>query len=360
MTLTERDRLRLGVCIVPNRHRGAMADLEDLEDIGGASAADGTRMTRDLPPVVRVTARNPKPPVTIESPNSTNHDDDTDVRPSDTFGDATADRVVRGDGDANGAGDGIGDEKKTLAKENTRPSNPNRSTPGTATVHLKTFGCSHNVSDSEFMAGQLAAYGYTLSDDPDTADVWVVNTCTVKNPSQSAMNTVIEKGKLAGKKLVVAGCVPQGDQHAHELTDLSIVGITQIDRIVEVVERTLGGDTVRLLSKKALPSLDLPKIRRNKHVEILPLSTGCLGACTYCKTKHARGDLGSYELSALTARVQTSVAEGVTEIWLSSEDTGAYGIDLGTDVTSLFHDLVKQVRPCLAFPNPTTPRLPAP
>jgi hypothetical protein len=67
-----------------------MADLEDLEDIGGASAADGTRMTRDLPPVVRVTARNPKPPVTIESPNSTNHDDDTDVRPSDTFGDATA------------------------------------------------------------------------------------------------------------------------------------------------------------------------------------------------------------------------------------------------------------------------------
>ena len=119
VTLTERDRLRLGVCIVPNRHRGAMADLEDLEDIGGASAADGTRMTRDLPPVVRVTARNPKPPVTIESPNSTNHDDDTDVRPSDTFGDATADRVVRGDGDANGAGDGIGDEKK-LSQKKTR------------------------------------------------------------------------------------------------------------------------------------------------------------------------------------------------------------------------------------------------
>ncbi len=118
-----------------------MADLEDLEDIGGASAADGTRMTRDLPPVVRVTARNPKPPVTIESPNSTNHDDDTDVRPSDTFGDATADRVVRGDGDANGAGDGMGEEKKTLAKENTRPSNPNRSTPGPATVQRKTFGC---------------------------------------------------------------------------------------------------------------------------------------------------------------------------------------------------------------------------
>ena len=75
-----------------------------------------------------------------------------------------------------------------------------------------------------------------------------------------------------------------------------------------VVERTLEGHAVRLLEKKALPSLDLPKVRRNRHVEILPLSTGCLGACTYCKTKHARGELGSYVPEALAARVATAVA----------------------------------------------------
>lgn len=65
--------------------------------------------------------------------------------------------------------------------------------------------------------------------------------------------------------------------------------MTQIDRVVEVVEETLNGNTVRLLTKKELPKLDLPKIRRSKFVEIVPLSTGCLGSCTYCKTKHARG-----------------------------------------------------------------------
>ncbi len=52
-----------------------------------------------------------------------------------------------------------------------------------------------------------------------------------------------------------------------------------------------------------------PQVRRNRHVEILPLSTGCLGACTYCKTKHARGQLGSYALEALVARAREAAAD---------------------------------------------------
>lgn len=75
------------------------------------------------------------------------------------------------------------------------------------------------------------------------------------------------------------------------------------------VEQTLAGHTVRLLSKAPLPRLDLPKIRRNPFVEIIPLSTGCLGACTYCKTRHARGKLGSYAVEAIVAR-----AEGVVKV----------------------------------------------
>lgn len=90
------------------------------------------------------------------------------------------------------------------------------------------------------------------------------------------------------------------------------------------------GNVVTLLAKKALPSLDLPKLRRNAHIEILPLSTGCLGACTYCKTKHARGQLGSYAPEELVSRAAAAAADPrVREIWLSSEDTGAYGESLG-------------------------------
>jgi threonylcarbamoyladenosine tRNA methylthiotransferase CDKAL1 len=91
-------------------------------------------------------------------------------------------------------------------------------------------------------------------------------------------------------------------------------------------------------------------VRKNKFVEILPINVGCLGACTYCKTKHARGHLGSYTTDSLrkyrdisiyhllelggyftrilmlqVGRVKSVIADGVKEIWLSSEDTGAYG-----------------------------------
>ena len=217
--------------------------------------------------------------------------------------------------------------------------------PGCARVWVKTFGCAHNTSDGEFMAGQLQAYGYELVDEGADADLWLINTCTVKSPSQSAMDSLLTAGRAAGKALLVAGCVPQGDRNASALEGLSLLGVTQIDRVVEAARETLAGNTVRLLARKALPSLDLPKVRRNAHVEIVPLSTGCLGSCSYCKTVHARGALGSYAPEALRRRIAAAVAEGVTEVWLSSEDTGAYGRDLGTDLSALLATLLPLLPP---------------
>lgn len=215
--------------------------------------------------------------------------------------------------------------------------------PGTQTIYIKTFGCSHNQSDSEYMAGQLSSFGYSLSDSPEEADLWLINTCTVKSPSQSAMDTLISKGKSAKKPLVVAGCVPQGSRNVKELEGVSIVGVQQIDRVVEVVEETLKGHEVRLLNRKTLPALDLPKVRKNKFVEILPINVGCLGACTYCKTKHARGHLGSYTVNSLAGRVKTVIDDGVKEIWLSSEDTGAYGRDIGVNLPILLNAIVAEL-----------------
>jgi threonylcarbamoyladenosine tRNA methylthiotransferase CDKAL1 len=214
------------------------------------------------------------------------------------------------------------------------------SVPGTQLIWMKTYGCSHNVSDSEYMQGVLASYGYRFTQDPDAAQLWLLNSCTVKDPSQAAFMHLAVKGRKQHKAVVVAGCVPQADRHLKGLEEVSIVGIQQVDRVVEVVEETLKGHTVRLLSKNRLPELDLPKIRKNPMVEIIPLSTGCLGACTYCKTRHARGKLGSYTPEAIVSRAQTVINEGVTEIWLSSEDTGAYGIDIGTDLPTLMRKLL--------------------
>ena len=231
-----------------------------------------------------------------------------------------------------------------------KPSNATSIIPGTQKIWMKTFGCAHNVSDGEYMQGMLGSYGYRFVDTKEEADLIFLNSCTVKNPSEMAVVNIVNSTRTAKKPCVMAGCVPQGDRNMDALNDISIVGISQIDRVVEVVEETLRGNVVRLLSRKTqdkdgqnsrLPRLDLPKVRRNPLVEIVPLSTGCLGACTYCKTRHARGKLGSYKQDDLLNRIKSVVDEReVTEIWLSSEDTGAYGIDLGIDIGVLLKNVV--------------------
>jgi threonylcarbamoyladenosine tRNA methylthiotransferase CDKAL1 len=82
------------------------------------------------------------------------------------------------------------------------------------------------------------------------------------------MIRMVNGAKNVKKPLVVAGCVPQGDMNLAGIEDVSVIGVTQIDRVVEVVEETLKGNKVRLLAKKELPSLDLPKIRKNKFIEM--------------------------------------------------------------------------------------------
>lgn len=155
--------------------------------------------------------------------------------------------------------------------------------PNKHSVHIKTWGCSHNNSDGEYMAGLLADYGFRLVADPDEADLLILNSCTVKTPSEDHFRNVVLKGLKQNQRVVVAGCVPQSAPKLGYLKNLSLVGVQQIDRCVEVVEETLKGNTVRLLGTKKNgkrktggSSLQLPKVRRNPLIEIIPISTGCL------------------------------------------------------------------------------------
>ena len=85
----------------------------------------------------------------------------------------------------------------------------------------------------------------------------------------------------------------------------------------------------------------MPKIRKNPRIEIIPINSGCLNQCTYCKTKHARGDLVSYPVDEIVERCRSVVEEGVVEIWLTSEDTGTYGRDIGSSLPVLLWSIVE-------------------
>lgn len=236
--------------------------------------------------------------------------------------------------------------------------------PGTERIFVKTWGCAHNQSDGEYMAGLLRSYGYSTSfDRADDAHLWLLNSCTVKGPAEAHLRTEIERAVASGKRVVVAGCVSQADPRASFLEGVSIVGVQQIDRVVEIVEETLRGNCVRLLGSRRVVAndgddhqerrirkaggapLELPKMRRNPLVEIIPISTGCLSACTYCKTRHARGRLGSYAPEEIVERARQALCEGVREIWLTSEDSGAYGRDIGSSLPELLRRLVAVLEP---------------
>ena len=62
--------------------------------------------------------------------------------------------------------------------------NTESNVPGVASIYVKTWGCTHNSSDSEYMAGQLAAYGYKIVENELDADLWLLNSCTVKSPAE--------------------------------------------------------------------------------------------------------------------------------------------------------------------------------
>lgn len=223
-------------------------------------------------------------------------------------------------------------------------------------IYVKTWGCQHNFSDGEYMAGVLCEQGYTIVNSEADADVVIVNGCTAKAPSHDQFISLINRcAKDSGKVVVAAGCAAQTDAKALD-PSVGVVGVNQIHRIGTIVSsmvqaRRTATETKPETETKAapralergsgLPPLSLPKRRENPLIESLAACAGCLDHCAYCKTKYARGGLRSFKMEDVIAQVRRCVAEGVREIRLTGEDIGAYGVDIGTDLPALLEQIVK-------------------
>lgn len=205
-----------------------------------------------------------------------------------------------------------------------------------AKIFIKTFGCAHNISDSEIMAGVLTKAGHIIVKKREDGDIVLINSCTVKDPSEKRFLNEIEKTK---KPIILAGCVPQSDLKRFQ--NYSVVGVREITNVGKVVESLLKGEKTQYVSLEKNPSLMIEKKRVNPFVEILPISTGCLGSCTFCKTKYARGNIKSYPIGEIIERIKLALREGVCEVWLTGEDLGAYGKDCGENLLNLLNEIKK-------------------
>ncbi len=209
-------------------------------------------------------------------------------------------------------------------------------------VFVKSFGCSTNLADGEVLAGCLAAAGFDLATSASAADVIVLNTCAVKGPTENRMVEVLKRVP-AGKKLVVAGCLPliSFERLCREIRFDGIIGPAAGESVVKVVKRVASGEKVIALENcvEAIPSLSLPRARLSPIISIIPVSYGCLGSCAYCCVAYARGKLRSHSAEEIVERAKKDLASITRELWITSQDTACYGKDKGTDLAELLNAL---------------------
>jgi len=193
-------------------------------------------------------------------------------------------------------------------------------------VHVKSYGCSANKADAEIARGALKENGHTLVDTPEEADINIILTCVVKTPTEQKVSKELRQLEASGKPLIVAGCMPKSmTQQVKKLVpSASLVGPDDLENITEAVNQTLSGEQVIYIDGEATDRTCLPRVRENPLIHIAPISTGCLGNCSYCIVKFARGHLYSFPAEKIVQDTAIAISEGCREVWVTAEDTATY------------------------------------
>lgn len=203
-------------------------------------------------------------------------------------------------------------------------------------IKIKTYGCTSNQSDSEIIRGLLKQEGHEIVN--ENPEVTIINTCIVKTPTENKILKELRKLKKEGRKAVIAGCMAQVMKHEliSEFPGWSIIGVEEINKIPEAIKKVIQS-TSRVNPEKPV----LPRERNNNIIEILNVCKGCLGCCTYCSAKLARGDLKSYSQKSILDQARKALIQGVKELWITAQDTGSYGIDIKTSLNNLINEILK-------------------
>lgn len=217
-----------------------------------------------------------------------------------------------------------------------------------------SLGCDKNLVDSEAMLGDLAASGYTFTDDETQAEVIIINTCCfIHDAKEESVNTILQMAEY--KKdgpcqfLIVTGCMAQRYQQEiiDEIPEVdAVLGTTACDEIVRTLSELREG------REHLLACPDLSKLPGHAHGRLvttgghfayLKIAEGCDKHCTYCIIPKLRGNYRSVPMEELLLEAQDLAAQGVKELILVAQETTVYGVDLygKKSLPALLHKLCK-------------------
>jgi len=197
---------------------------------------------------------------------------------------------------------------------------------------IEGYGCSLNKSDTEKIRGFLKSNGFSIVASPEKANLLIINTCAVKEQTENKMIKRIRHlfVNYPKKQIVVFGCLPRISPEKISKISPSIV---QIGPLLEELCNFLS-----LPLTKFSPSVS--GLRLNEFISIMPICRGCLGECAFCCVRQARGKLKSYSVEELCSAFKKAVSE-TKEIWITAQDSGCYGKDIGSSLPELISALLK-------------------
>ena len=236
----------------------------------------------------------------------------------------------------------------------------NQKTP--RTVALVTLGCARNETDSEELAGRLAADGWVLVSDPAKAEIAVINTCGfIESAKKDSVDALLEAHSLKGngvtKAVVAVGCMAEryGNELASALPEAdAILGFDDYQDISARLSTIIDGGKIKThtpkdrrtllpiapadrADKKAAAQIDNPSplgtvLRKrldNAPIAPLKIASGCDRRCSFCAIPYFRGSFVSRRPTEIIEEAKWLADNGVSEIYLVSENTTSYGKDFG-------------------------------
>jgi ribosomal protein S12 methylthiotransferase RimO len=221
------------------------------------------------------------------------------------------------------------------------------------TVAVVTLGCARNEVDSEELAGRLAADGWTLVDDVESAEVALVNTCGfIESAKKDSVDALLEANSLKGhgttRAVVAVGCM--AERYGNELADAlpeadAILGFDDYKDISARLQSIVAGekhtahvprDRRALLPIAPAERADARQVEEFSRKRLgntpwapLKIASGCDRRCSFCAIPYFRGSFVSRRPTEIISEARWLAENGVSEMFLVSENTTSYGKDLG-------------------------------
>lgn len=241
-------------------------------------------------------------------------------------------------------------------------------------IGMVSLGCPKNLVDSEVMLGLIREKKLEITNNPEEADIIIVNTCGfIESAKEESINTVLQMAeyKQTGscKYLIMTGCL--GQRYADELFESmpeidAIVGTDSFTDISWVIEQVMAGKRLKHLEKLTSQNVSLPPrmLTTPEYMAYLKIAEGCDNCCSYCIIPQLRGPYTSRLYDEVLAEAKALAASGIKELIVVAQDTTRYGEDTTGKLLlpQLLRDLnalegIQWIRVMYLYPNNFTDEL---